>query len=68
MENGETLVWLDFSLECGYIDGEAYKLLVIANAEVGRLIGHMIRNPEKYDLLPRTIKWDLEFVFEQYIS
>ncbi|RYG29482.1 MAG: four helix bundle protein [Chitinophagaceae bacterium] len=48
MENTETLVWLDFAVECGYIDEDAYQKLVTANDEIGKLIGHMIRNPDKY--------------------
>ncbi|UEG50221.1 four helix bundle protein [Ferruginibacter lapsinanis] len=47
-ENTETGVWLDFSLECKYIDAEKHCSLVSRNAEIGRLLSHMINNPEKY--------------------
>jgi four helix bundle protein len=48
MENSETSGWLDFSLWCGYIDEETFKQFSIKNEEVGRLLNHMINNPEKY--------------------
>lgn len=47
-ENSETLVWLDFALECKYISPELYQSGVELNSEVGRLIYHMISHPEKY--------------------
>ncbi|MDO8550818.1 MAG: four helix bundle protein [Ignavibacteria bacterium] len=34
MENSETQVWLDFSLECKYIDSKLYKDLLIKSEEV----------------------------------
>ena len=48
MENSETGVWLDFSLACKYILPEVYKQLTDENEEIGRLLNHMIHNPEKY--------------------
>lgn len=48
MENSETLTWLDFALACSYINQETYEDLKLKNEEVGRLLGHMIANPEKY--------------------
>lgn len=47
-ENSETGVWLDFSFSCEYIDEDIHKNLIAKNEEVGRLINHMLRNPEKY--------------------
>ena len=47
-ENSETGVWLDFSIACKYISLEKYKTLSDKNQETGRLLGHMINNPEKY--------------------
>ena len=52
MENTETQVSLDFAIECGYITEERYKELIEKSEEVGRLLNHMIENPEKY--IPRT--------------
>ncbi|MEX0812019.1 MAG: four helix bundle protein [Chitinophagales bacterium] len=47
-ENSETGVWLDFALNCEYIKTELYKALTERNEEVGRLLYHMLNNPEKY--------------------
>ena len=48
MENSETSGWLDFSIACKYITPEEYKRLSAKCAEVGRLLNHMINNPEQY--------------------
>lgn len=48
MENSETQVWLDFSLSCKYIDKIKYKNFVGRSEEIGRMLNHMIENPEKY--------------------
>lgn len=48
MENSETQVWLDFSHECKYISKETHDNLIARSEEVGRLLNHMIANPEKY--------------------
>ena len=48
VENSETLVWLDFSLACNYINDETYKIGIGLNQEIGRLLQNMIDNPEKY--------------------
>ncbi len=48
MENTETQVWLDFAKECGYINDTIYVDYVAKNEEVGRLLNHMINNPDKY--------------------
>ncbi len=47
-ENSETLGWLDFALACGYNNQEFYEDLKAKNEEIGRLLGHMIANPDKY--------------------
>ena len=47
-ENSETGVWLDFSLACGYLKSEQHGLLILRNEEIGRLLGHMRNNPDKY--------------------
>ena len=52
MENTETQVSLDFALKCNYITEEQYKSLIYKSEEVGKLLNHMIENPEKY--MPRT--------------
>ena len=48
MENSETQVWLDFALACEYIEKEQYDGYLKRSEEIGRMIGHMIENPEKY--------------------
>lgn len=48
MENTETQVWFDFLLACKYIDDEKFKALNDKAEEVGRMINHMITNPDKY--------------------
>ena len=51
MENTETIVSLDFALYCNYIILEKHNQLVKEAEEVGRMLGHMVKNPEKF--LPR---------------
>ena len=48
MENSETQVWLDFSLECEYINKDLYEDLTQKSEEVGRLLNDMIVDPKKY--------------------
>jgi four helix bundle protein len=48
MENSETSGWLDFALACAYIVEPIHSDLVSRCAEIGRLLNHMINNPEKY--------------------
>lgn len=48
MENSETQVWLDFSLECEYLNESNYKDLMEKSHEVGRLLNHMMNRPESY--------------------
>lgn len=52
MENTETQVSLDFAFECKYISQDQYDTLIEKSEEVGRLLNHMVENPEKY--IPRT--------------
>ena len=48
MENTETQVSLDFALTSKYISEEEYKELLDGSEEVGRMLNHMVENPEKY--------------------
>lgn len=48
MENSETSGWLDFSLSCKYIEINQHSNLTLKNEEIGRLLNHMINNPDKY--------------------
>ena len=47
-ENTETEIWIQFCFDCGYIDAIKLQELLAKCAEVGRMLGHMISNPEKY--------------------
>ncbi|NAS10455.1 four helix bundle protein [Poritiphilus flavus] len=47
-ENLETQTWLRFALECKYIDNGEFKRLMDESTQVGKLISHMIRFPEKF--------------------
>jgi S23 ribosomal protein. len=48
MENSETQAWLDFALACKYLEGDKFDELLKKSEEVGRMLNHMIENPEKY--------------------
>lgn len=48
MENSETSVWLDFALACKYITDDTHRKLILQNDEIGKLLNHMIANPDKY--------------------
>lgn len=47
-ENSETGVWFDFSKDCLYISTEKYTSLMERNQQIGKLLNHMINNPDKY--------------------
>jgi four helix bundle protein len=48
MENTETQVSLDFAMTCKYISEDEYQELLTSSEEVGRMLNHMVENPEKY--------------------
>jgi four helix bundle protein len=48
MENSETQVWLDFALACNYIEESIYSDKIDKSIEIGKMLNHMINNPEKY--------------------
>jgi len=48
MENSETKGWLKFALECKYLNEDDYTNLVSISDEVGKLLNHMMNNPDKY--------------------
>ena len=47
-ENTETEIWLKFSADCKYISETVFSNLTERCSEVGRLLGYMINNPDKY--------------------
>ncbi|MFA3781507.1 four helix bundle protein [Melioribacteraceae bacterium 4301-Me] len=48
MENSETIVWLDFAENCGYLKKSIKIELENKCIEIGKLLNHMIIHPEKY--------------------
>ncbi len=48
MENCETQTWLEFTLACKYVTKEQFVELIKQSEEVGRLLNHMLNNPDKY--------------------
>ena len=52
-ENSETETSLDFALACRYIDEEQHQSLIANCKEIGRMLGSMIRRPEKF-LIPKS--------------
>ena len=47
-ENSETQVWLEYALECGYIEKEIFNNLFNECDEVGKLLNFMMLNPHKF--------------------
>jgi four helix bundle protein len=44
-ENSEIDTWLDFALDCGYLNKENHKRLTDRCSEIGRMLGSMLKNP-----------------------
>lgn len=47
-ENLETQSWLEFSLECNYINKEQFDRLMEESIQIGKLIHYMVNNPAKF--------------------
>ena len=47
-ENAETDVWLDFAFACKYLTEVEYNDMKNDQAEVGKLLGDIFKNPDKY--------------------
>ncbi|HRI03508.1 MAG TPA: four helix bundle protein [Pyrinomonadaceae bacterium] len=47
-EATETQVWLDVSKDCEYLSIEDHMRLIDGYGEVGRMLGGMLANPEKF--------------------
>jgi four helix bundle protein len=47
-EPSEITVWIDFAFDCKYINEELKKKLSIKYEEVGKMLGGMANNPEKF--------------------
>lgn len=53
-EATETSIWLDFALDCEYIDKETHQLLFLKYEEIGRMLNAMANNPEKFLPKPKN--------------
>jgi len=51
-ESSETVVWINFAFDCKYINEEIKDGLLKKYDEVGKMLGSMANNPEKF--LPKT--------------
>jgi four helix bundle protein len=47
-ENGETESSLDFARDCGYISSEKHYALISGCADIGRMLGGMIRKSKSF--------------------
>lgn len=55
-ENSETDSALDFAYECSYLTKEQHRELTALCAEIGRMLGSMINNPEPFLIQNRKPK------------
>ena len=53
-EASETLVWIDFARDAGYLADDIHDSLVEGYEEVGRMLGGMADHPERF--LPKAIQ------------
>ena len=53
-EINETDTSLDFARDCGYLTDDEHQSLTALCAEIGRMLGAMLRNPEPFLLNPPT--------------
>ena len=49
-EATETQVWLDFARDCGFLSNERQAKLTNGYEEIGRMLGGMILNPERFSI------------------
>ncbi len=47
-ENSETDTSLDFARDCGYLTEEQHRSLADSCAEIGKMLGAMIKNPRSF--------------------
>ena len=47
-EASETIVWIDFAKDCEYIDDVTQKYLLEKYNELGRILGSIANNPNKF--------------------
>jgi len=51
-ENSETDTSLDFALDCHYIDEKQHQELTSRCAQIGRMLGAMLKHPEPFLIKP----------------
>ncbi len=44
----DTQVWLDCARDCGYLSLETHAVLLHACEDIGKMLGGMMANPEKF--------------------
>ena len=54
-ELSETLVWLEFARDCGYLDTATHTELRAGYDEVGRMLGVILKDPGKYRRIPERL-------------
>ncbi len=47
-EASETLVWISFAKDCGYVTADTYEKLGLCYHEIGKLLGFMMDHPDKF--------------------
>jgi four helix bundle protein len=47
-EASETIVWIDFATDCKYVEPDVSRKLVEEYEGIGRMLGSMADNPEKF--------------------
>jgi len=54
-ENSETDTWLDFALDCGYIEQSDHLHLTTECKEIGSMLGSMLKKPGTFLLFKSDI-------------
>lgn len=47
-ECAETMIFLDFALDCGYLNKDKHKQLIAEYLQIGKMLGSMMLSPEKF--------------------
>ena len=47
-EGTETMIFLDFAKDCGYLTEEQHKQLIEDYTQIGKMLGSMMLSPEKF--------------------
>ena len=47
-EASETLVWIDYAKDCGYISKKAHQSLSRRYKEIGKILGRIISHPDRF--------------------